>query len=144
MFDLGLRRGEVVGLDVEDVDHAGQRLWVLGKGRAQKEVRTIPAQTLEAIDRWLTLRGAIAREAEPALFVNTARFKPGRRLTGHGLYRVIRSLGDLAGVRARPHGLRHASITGRLSIRPTATYGLRKPTHAMPIHRPRCGMTTIV
>ena len=48
------------------------------------------------------------------LFVNTARFKPGRRLTGHGLYRVIRSLGDLAGVRARPHGLRHASITAAL------------------------------
>ena len=53
MFDLGLRRGEVVGLDVEDVDHIGRRLWVLGKGRAQKEARTLPVPTLEAIDRWL-------------------------------------------------------------------------------------------
>ncbi len=114
MFDLGLRRGEVVGLDIEDVDRAGRRLWVLGKGRTQKEAHTLPAPTLEAIDRWLALRGGVARHAEPALFVNTSRFKPGRRMTGHGLYRVIRSLGDLAGVRARPHGLRHASITAAL------------------------------
>jgi integrase/recombinase XerC len=114
MFDLGLRRGEVVGLDLEDVDPSGRRLWVLGKGRAQKEARTLPVQTLEAIDRWLALRRNVARDDEPALFVNTARFKAGRRVTGGGLYRVIRSLGDLAGVRARPHGLRHASITAAL------------------------------
>ena len=85
-----------------------------GKGRAQKEARTLPAPTLEAIDNWLALRAPVARESEPALFVNTSRFKPGRRMTGHGLYRVIRSLGDVAGVRARPHGLRHASITAAL------------------------------
>jgi integrase/recombinase XerC len=114
MFDLGLRRGEVLGLDVEDVDRAGRRLWVLGKGRAQKEARTLPAPTLEAINRWLALRSRIAKAVEPALFVNTARFRPGRRITGDGLYRVIRRLGDLAGVRARPHGLRHASITAAL------------------------------
>jgi len=114
MFDLGLRRGEVVGLDLEDVDHSGRRLWVLGKGRAQKEARTLPASTLEAIDRWLALRGDIAREDEPAVCVNIAHRQPGRRLTGNGLYRVIRSLGDLAGIRARPHGLRHASITAEL------------------------------
>ena len=59
MFDLGLRRGEVVGLDVEDVDRAGRRLWVLGNGRAQKEARTLPVPTLEAIDRWLALRSRI-------------------------------------------------------------------------------------
>jgi integrase/recombinase XerC len=51
---------------------------------------------------------------EPALLVNTAGLRPGRRMTGNGLYRVIRSLGDLAGIRARPHGLRHASITAAL------------------------------
>jgi integrase/recombinase XerC len=114
MFDLGLRRGEVVGLDVEDVDRKCRRLWVLGKGRTQKEARTLPAPTLDVIDHWLALRGAVARDGEPALFVNVARREPGRRMTGHGLYRVIRNLGDSAGVRARPHGLRHASITAAL------------------------------
>jgi integrase/recombinase XerC len=70
--------------------------------------------TLEAIECWLAARSRAAREDELALFVNTSRFKPGSRLTGRGLYRVIRSLGDLAGIRARPHGLRHASITTAL------------------------------
>jgi integrase/recombinase XerC len=114
MFDLGLRRGEVVGLDVEDVDRAGRRLWVLGKGRTQKEARTLPAPTLEAIDRWLTARACIAHENEPALIVNAAQFKRGRRMTGQGLYHVIQDLGRNAGIVARPHGLRHASITAAL------------------------------
>ena len=114
MFDLGLRRGEVVGLDVDDVDRDGRRLWVLGKGRAQKEPRTLPMPTMEAIDGWLSVRRGAVHDDEPALLINTAGLRPGRRMTGNGLYRVIRSLGDLVGVRARPHGLRHASITAAL------------------------------
>jgi integrase/recombinase XerC len=114
MFDLGLRRGEVVGLDVDDVDRDGRRLWVLGKGKAQKEARTLPVPTMEAIDCWLSVRRGAVHDDEPALLVNTAGLRPGRRMTGNGLYRMIRRLGDEAGVRARPHGLRHASITAAL------------------------------
>jgi integrase/recombinase XerC len=112
MFDLGLRRGEVVGLDVDDVDRDGRRLWVLGKGRAQKEARTLPAPTLAAIDSWLAMRRA--DDHEPALLVNTAGLRQGARMTGNGLYRLICALGNVAGIRARPHGLRHASITAAL------------------------------
>ena len=99
MFDLGLRRGEVVGLDVDDVDHAGRRLWVLGKGRSQKEARTLPAPTMEAIDSWLAMRRGAVHDDEPALLVNVAGLRPGRRMTGNGVYRMI---------------LRHASITTAL------------------------------
>lgn len=80
MFDLGLRRGEVVGLDVDDVDRDGHRLWVLGKGKAQKEARTLPVPTLEAIDRWLAARHA--NEDEAALFVNTAGSQAGVPVDG--------------------------------------------------------------
>ena len=114
MFDLGLRRGEVSALDVADVDGPGNLLWVLGKGRSQKEARTLPSPTLAAIDAWLVARVGVAQDDEPALFVNVSRFHRGRRITGHGLYHVIRELGDLAGLRARPHGIRHASITAAL------------------------------
>jgi integrase/recombinase XerC len=114
MFDLGLRRGEVVGLDVDDVDHPGRRLWVLGKGRTQKEARTLPAPTLEAIDCWLAVRNRVAIDDEAALFVNDSHKRPGTRITGNGACRVIRSLGNTAGVQAHRHGLRHASITAAL------------------------------
>lgn len=114
MFDLGLRRGEVASLDVDDVDRAGRVVWVLGKGRSQKEARTLPAPTLAAIDAWLEQRAGLAKAEEPALFVNVSRYHRGCRITGHGVYYVIRELGDVAGIRARPHGLRHASITAAL------------------------------
>jgi integrase/recombinase XerC len=114
MFDLGLRRGEIASLDLGDVDHAGHLLWVLGKGRTQKEARTLPQPTLDAIDAWLAERSKIAAEGKPALILNTSRFKRGERITGLGIYYVIRELGDVAGIRARPHGLRHASITAAL------------------------------
>jgi integrase/recombinase XerC len=114
MFDLGLRRGEVANLDVNDVDLTGRVLWVLGKGRSQKEARTLPGPTLAAIHAWLDERSRISGLAEPALFVNVSRYHRGQRITGHGVYYVIRELGDVAGIRARPHGLRHASITAAL------------------------------
>lgn len=114
MFDLGLRRGEVANLDVDDFDRAARLLWVLGKGRSQKEARTMPAPTLAVLETWLEERAAVAAAAQPALFVNLSRFKRGQRITGHGVYYVIRDLGDVAGIRARPHGLRHASITAAL------------------------------
>lgn len=114
MFDLGLRRGEVASLDVDDVEKTGRVLWVLGKGRSQKEARTLPVPTLSAIDAWLDERQAVVGLHEPALFVNVSHYHRGQRITGHGVYYVIRDLGDLAGIKARPHGLRHASITAAL------------------------------
>lgn len=39
-----------------------------------------------------------------------------RRLTGQGLWTVIKSLGRGAGIEVRPHGIRHASITAALDL----------------------------
>jgi len=36
------------------------------------------------------------------------------RLSRMGLYKIVRKLGEAAGIRARPHGLRHAAITAAL------------------------------
>jgi integrase/recombinase XerC len=36
------------------------------------------------------------------------------RLTGGGIYHLVRWLGKQAGVKARPHGLRHAAVTAAL------------------------------
>jgi integrase/recombinase XerC len=104
----------------------------VGKGEAQKEARTLPAPTMEAIDHWLKVRDLIAKADELALFVNTAQLKRGRRLTGQGLYHVVRSLGDAAGLRARPHGLRHASITAALDTSNVVRAAQAHARHASP------------
>ncbi len=115
MFDLALRRGEVVELDLADIDVAGRRAWVLGKGRREKVPLTLPDQTLAATVSWISVRGA-----EPGpLFTNldcTGKGAADRRLSGQGLWTVIRALGRAAGIEVRPHGLRHASITAALDL----------------------------
>jgi integrase/recombinase XerC len=112
LYDLGLRRAEVVSLDLGHLDLAAGTLAVLGKGRSQREQLTLPPATRQALAAWVQVRGP-----EPgALFTALDRGHRGRRLSGTGLYLVIRRLGDGAGLRARPHGLRHAAITAALDL----------------------------
>jgi integrase/recombinase XerC len=114
MFDLGLRRGDVIGLDLEDLDAKERRLWIKGKGRSQKEARTLPAPTLATITAWIDVRAKIVPLAEQALFVGLSGPTRGQRITGRGLHHVIAELGAAVGLQTRPHGLRHASITSAL------------------------------
>jgi integrase/recombinase XerC len=107
LYDLGLRRGEVVSLDVEDVDLAGGTVAVLRKGKTEKRLLSLAEPTKAALRAWLEIRGT---EAGP-LFVNVDRAGKGKRLTGTSLYRIVRGLGEKVGLKTRPHGLRHTAIT---------------------------------
>jgi integrase/recombinase XerC len=112
LYDLGLRRAEVCRLDLADYDPAGAALRVLGKGRLEKVRLTLPSATSAAIAGWLTVRPV---GESVALFVRVDR-RGGGRLDGSTVYRIVRALGEGAGIRARPHGLRHSSITRVLDL----------------------------
>ena len=113
LFDLGLRRAEVLHLDLQDLDRPAGTLAVLGKGRTQKECLTLPPETKSAIEAWLVVRG----EGTGPLFHSLDRARKGNgRLTGAGLYDVVRKLGRKAGLKVWPHGLRHAAITEALDL----------------------------
>ena len=113
LYDLALRRGEVAGLDLEDVDLERPAVAVLGKGRTGKVLITLPDETRDALAAWLKVRGA----APGALFPSMDRGgKAGGRMTGRGIYEVIRQLGARQGLKVRPHGLRHAAITEALNL----------------------------
>lgn len=116
MFDLGLRRGECVALDLADIDRAGRRVWIMGKGRKQKEARTLPEKTLAALDEWIAARAPFAKPEVDALFINLTRINGGSRITGRGVYWIVSEIGRDAGIKTRPHGLRHASITAALDV----------------------------
>ncbi len=111
LFDLGLRRGEVVALDVADVDLAAHTIDVMGKGRSQKSTLTLSEPTSQALSSWFDIRGT-----EPGpLFTNCDRAQKGHgRLSGTSVYRLVRSLGEKIGVKTRPHGIRHSAITTAL------------------------------
>ena len=113
LYDLGLRRGEVVSLDMVDLDLTAGTLSVLGKGRTQREALTIPAETKKVLTEWLRVRG----NDQGPLFTNFDPAGSGSvRLSGDGLYKIISYLGKKAGIKARPHGLRHSAITSALDI----------------------------
>jgi len=112
LYDLGLRRAEVCRLDLADFSPDGPALLVLGKGRSEKARLTLPPVTAAAIAGWLAVRPAAEAAA---LFVRVDR-PGGGRLDGSTIYRVVRQLGEAAGVRVRPHGLRHSSITRVLDL----------------------------
>lgn len=110
MFDLAMRRSEVVGLDRKDIDLKGESLWVLGKGRLQQQRLAMAPETKDALVAWLKVRG---EEAGP-LFWNLDPGHPQQRLTDSGVYKMLRTLGETIGIKVRPHGLRHAAITEAL------------------------------
>ncbi len=110
LYDLALRRAEVVRLDVDDVDLDAGLLAVVGKGKTEPEKHTLPKPTAVALRAWLEIRGT-----EPgALFVNFDRAGKGKRLTGRSVHRIVSKLGDNVGIRAKPHGLRHSAVTAAL------------------------------
>lgn len=105
----GLRIGEALGADVEDLGTArGHRtLTVTRKGGRRVTVPLAPA-TLAALELYLQ-----GRSSGPLFPTST-----GRRLDAPAAFRLVRRLALAAGVenagRLSPHSLRHAAITAAL------------------------------
>lgn len=112
LHDLALRRAEVVALDLEDVDLEAGTVTILGKGRTQKERLSLPEPTRAALAVWIAARGA----SPGPVFVNFDRAGKRGRLTGTGLYIMVRDMGRRVGLSVRPHGLRHLGITEALDL----------------------------
>ncbi|MFN8145945.1 MAG: tyrosine recombinase XerC [Candidatus Nanopelagicales bacterium] len=110
LYATGMRVGELVGLDLDDVDTGRRTLRVLGKGAKE---RTVPygGPAQRALDSWLADGRPRLRTGEsgPALLLGAR----GRRLdprtareTVHRMLRHVEGAPDLG-----PHGLRHSAAT---------------------------------
>ncbi|HEY1602111.1 MAG TPA: tyrosine-type recombinase/integrase [Pirellulales bacterium] len=109
LWDLALRRSEIIGLDVEHLDTDKGVLFVKGKGKRERAWQTLPDETRAALADWLEHRGA-----EPGpLFVSLSRRSSGR-LGGQSLHALIKELGRQVGIKVWPHACRHSSITTAL------------------------------
>ena len=110
----GMRVGELVMVDVSDVDFANARVRVIGRGNRE---RTLPLDevTLDSIRVYLDqARPHLTRNApnEPALVVN----QRGLRLTRQGFWLIMKGLVREAGLPAimTPHMLRHSFATHQI------------------------------
>jgi len=77
LHDLGLRRSSVVNLDLSDLEIEQKRMWVTLKRRSQKKIKHLPDITLNALLKWIEIRG---KEAG-AMFTNFDHAQKGERLT---------------------------------------------------------------
>jgi integrase len=113
LHGAGLRRAEVVSLDLADLDVERVDLRVRGKG---SKVRIVPLPTwvLEAVVAWIAIRG---NDEGPLLCpVDKADRIVRRRLQAGSITDVLERLGEVAGVEHfGPHDMRRTYASALLS-----------------------------
>lgn len=107
LYATGIRVGELVGIDIDDIDFAERTVRVLGKGSKERVVPCgLPG--MRALDAWLMRGRSRLNPSSPALFVGAR----GKRIDQRQVRAVIHELAQLAGVPdLAPHGLRHTAAT---------------------------------
>ena len=105
LYATGIRRAELVGLDVADIDFQRQTARVIGKGNKERYVFFNKASA-EALKRYLEVRPPTH---DGALFVG----RQGQRLSYPQVGNVFRLYVELSGLEGKitPHTLRHSFAT---------------------------------
>lgn len=109
LYSSGLRRAELAGIDIADIDQQGGTVRVMGKGQ---KIRIVPVggKALEAVGHYLGRRSEISESPDPkALFL----LANGKRMTAGMVYHVVRKYFNVSGEQSRshPHMLRHSCAT---------------------------------
>lgn len=104
LIDTGMRRSELLGLKVDDVDMNTSCAWVIGKGRKERAC-PFGSTTATALDRWDRRRSKLDRAHKPWLWIGPRC----DRLGDTGLATMLRRRSARAGVpKVHPHQFRHA------------------------------------
>ncbi len=105
LYGSGVRRAEVAGIDLIDVNLRDRTIKVHGKGSKERIV-IINKATVEAIQRYLGVR---PKTTDAALFVGMS----GKRLTPRHVWYIFKEIYKISGLKekATPHTLRHSFAT---------------------------------
>jgi len=160
LYSCGLRRAEVVGLDLADLDQDTGELVIRGKGNKER-TSYLKNGAFAAVLDWLTIRG----DQPGALFhpINKGGKVQARRMTTQAIYNMLNKRAEQAGVKDfSPHDLRRSFVShllgkgadiatvskmaGHASIETTKRYDRRgedaKQEAAELLHVPYQKMTT--
>ncbi len=104
-ISTGMRVGELVNLNIDDVNFEDRSCIVLGKGNKQREVY-FDARTKIHLQQYLNLR----TDEEKALFVS--KIKPYHRITISAVESIIRNMGKKLNIKkVHPHKFRRTMAT---------------------------------
>jgi site-specific recombinase XerD len=101
LIDTGMRRSELGGLRVSDVDLDENMVVVMGKGRRPRACE-IGHKSAQALDRYLRVRSTQREAQREELWLGRAG-----PMTPSGVYQVIRDRGKEVGLDLHPHLFRH-------------------------------------
>lgn len=143
MYTGGLRRAEVVSLDLEDYDQEAGRLVIRGKRNKERTAYLVNGAAL-AMGDWLNIRG----DESGALFqpINRGGNIQNRRMSNQAVYNILAKRGSEAALKDfSPHDMRRtfvsdlldagadiatvAKMAGHASVNTTARYD-RRPEQA--------------
>lgn len=101
----GIRIGELVNLNIEDMNFENNSCLVFGKGKKMREVY-FDGKTKLHIQEYLKSR----KDSNPALFVSL--YKPNERLKSRGIELMLQRLGESIGIKkVHPHKFRRTLAT---------------------------------
>lgn len=105
LYASGIRRAELVGLNVEDIDFEHRSALVLGKGNKERRV-FFNEVAADAIRQYLGVR---PRSTDNALFLSNQK----RRMSLRHAWHVFRTITEVSGIgkHASPHVMRHSFAT---------------------------------
>ena len=105
LFSTGIRVGELVKLNISDINFEDRSCKVIGKGNKQREVY-FDARTKIHLKQYLSIRN----DENEALFVS--KKKPHQRLSIAGIELIVRKLGIQTDIdRVHPHKFRRTLAT---------------------------------
>ncbi|MCK5124993.1 MAG: tyrosine-type recombinase/integrase [candidate division Zixibacteria bacterium] len=109
LYSSGMRRAELAGISITDVDLDRQMITVLGKGSKERNV-PLGDLAIKVYNKYIHMRKrkleSLGGESQQ-LFLNYR----GESLTVRSVNRIVKEYGLKAGVKVTPHMLRHSFAT---------------------------------
>lgn len=101
-YDTGMRKAELNGMNLDDLDLDQAVAFVVGKGQRPRAC-PFGDQTAAALSRYLRVRAKHPKAGLDALWLGR-----NGRLTHSGLAQLLRRRGQQAGIHLHPHAFRHS------------------------------------
>lgn len=95
LLDTGMRRGELAGMKVSDIDWDNNVAFVVGKGRRPRAC-PFGRKSAQALDRYLRVRQGHTYALSEALWLGEGRGHGA--MTGNGIYQTVRARARQAGL----------------------------------------------